>query len=258
MNKLIYEIKYEYYKYNSGGADNGYFKDTVVFEGKDYDKALDLYKKMQLSINKKLPSDEDTKLKDNYIPYMGYFLEATLIKSFRKEVILNELGEEIDEEGNKPYVYEHTDYRDCSNCYDKHDGCSTGCDMCNNTGIRPVTPSNIQLGIDAHEWVEAQVRQLWQDYDNIYKLNMGVYGWHVHSNEVSIEAGYSCRGMSHTDNYDLPIKWLYDANRKQLIQDQYDQENKEKLIAKNKAEVLELERLKKAAADLEKKLLANQ
>lgn len=93
MNKTIYIVKYTYYQYNSGQADNGYYWKKIELE--DIEKAQILYQKFKDSINKKLSEEEEDNLISDYIPYMGYFTEVKLFKQVVEtfELIFQNIGE---------------------------------------------------------------------------------------------------------------------------------------------------------------------
>ncbi len=57
MKNTIYIVKYKYYQYNSGMADNGTYWKKLEFE--NIEDAKVLYKKIQASIDKKLDEDSD-------------------------------------------------------------------------------------------------------------------------------------------------------------------------------------------------------
>jgi len=86
MKKTVYFIQYEYYQYNSGQADNGYYKRKYEYESKK--DALTSFKKFKDYLEKKLNDEDRRNLEDNYIPYAGYFTEVKLFKSVVEEILI--------------------------------------------------------------------------------------------------------------------------------------------------------------------------
>lgn len=243
MKKTVYELNYQYYKYNSGMADNGYFQNTIVYD--NYDEAFKVYEEMSLSIAKKLDSDKDSELCDKYIPYSGFFEDVKLSKVVKEELLIGQNGQL-----NNAHIYKNTDFGDCEHCYIQDEGYSSGCEHCEE-GRRKLTPEAMALATSAQEWADDQVRELWKEYNTIFGLKMGLTKWNIYSNTLLLEAGYSCRGSYTGYDYEVPLSWLYAKNRKQLIQQFFDKKEEEK----NKEKTLEQQRrllqLKEEARKLE-------
>ena len=87
MKKTIYIIKYQYYQYNSGQADNGNYSKKIELD--DSIKAKLIYQKFRDYLDNKLSDDDKRSLEDDYIPYAGYFTEVTFLKSMVEEYDLN-------------------------------------------------------------------------------------------------------------------------------------------------------------------------
>lgn len=272
MKKTVYSVTYEYYQYNSGAADNGYYKKTINF--KNLEEALKINNLINKSIEKRKLSDKqyreddysfdietiiteemDDELKNKYIPYMGYFLEVQLKKSECNETLLNSKGEEVDNGGNLLSTYGSTEFSDCPYCYDIANGADNECKHCNGDGDRKLTSENMRIAQSAQEWLANQMQDFWSDYNSVYKLNRYIIKWFIESKDnLCIEAGYSCRGSETVDYYYMPLHWLYAQNRKELMQAQYDQEQQEKAVKENQRKLNELEALKKRTKELESQL----
>lgn len=112
MKKVTYDVIYQYYQYNSGAADNGYYNKVVQYN--NFDQAHSTYSKINASINKKkyedecyrnndypemptffIDEDEEDELKSDLIPYAGYFIKAQLSKTYVEKVLLDESGNEL-------------------------------------------------------------------------------------------------------------------------------------------------------------------
>lgn len=249
MKKIVYELNYGYYKYNSGNADNGNYKNIIVYEESRYNEVLSLFNDISLSLSKKLTGEKNKVLIDRYIPYGGFFNDVKLIKVVRDEIVIGEDGQM-----NKNQEYIRTDFSDCEHCYSIEEGYSPGCMHCNQTGQRELSPEAIALAINATEWSETQVRSLWKDYNSIFKLNLGFTKWSMYSNIVLIEAGFSCRGSYTGKSFELPDAWLYASNRKELIQKSYDEKEAKKNKENKQSQEQKFLRLKEETKDLEEQI----
>ena len=177
---------------------------------------------MSLSIAKKLDSDKDSDLCDCYIPYGGFFENVALTKVVRDELLIGENGKM-----NDAPVYVNTYFGDCDHCYVQDEGYSPGCTHCNE-GKRKLTTDAMALAMSAHEWSDDQVRELWKEYNSIFGLKMGLTKWNICSNTLNLEGGYSYRGSYTGHDFEFPLAWLYDKDRKELIQEDFDKKEQEK------------------------------
>ena len=249
MKKIVYELNYGYYKYNSGNADNGNYKNTIVYEESRYDEVLSLFNDISSSISKTLTGEKNEKLVDRYIPYGGFFNDVKLTKVVRDEIVVGEDGKMSKNQG-----YTSIEFSDCDHCYSIEEGYSPGCIHCNDTGQRKLSPEGMALAMSATEWAETKVNDLWKDYNAIFKLNLGFTKWSMYSNTILIEAGYSCRGSYSGESFELPQEWLYANNRKELIQKLYDEKEEKKNKDNKKFQEQKLLRLKEETTALEKQL----
>lgn len=272
MKNIVYILTYKYYQYNSGAADNGYYKKTINFNS--IDDAVRIANLMNKSIERRKLSEKqykendysfdldtiileetDEELKSDYIPYMGYFIEVSLKKSVREEVLLNSKGQEVDSNGILLTSYSAQSFADCPHCYDAENGPDNNCSHCKGSGNRKFTPESFQLAESASEWLKEQMNKVWNDYNTVYELKRYLITWYFESDSrISIQAGYSCRGYETVDYYEMPVAWLYAENRKQLIQAQYDKEQESKKLKENQMKLNELETLKQRTKELEDQL----
>lgn len=104
---ITYTLVYHYYQYNSGAADNGYYKKTLIFKEQQLNEVMELAKKIKLSIarrseeearyesddnsewNFELSEDDNRELIQQLLPYDGYFTKCQLIKSVIEQSIVN-------------------------------------------------------------------------------------------------------------------------------------------------------------------------
>jgi hypothetical protein len=86
-----YEIEYRYYQYNSGAADNGEY--TRALKKTDRQEAIDLARRICESVghHQRKEFDKcDEALSQELIPYMGYFLGATVYECQRDAIALTQ------------------------------------------------------------------------------------------------------------------------------------------------------------------------
>jgi hypothetical protein len=83
---IKYIVQYNYYQYNSGQSDNGYYLKEIFF--KNYDEALSLYHKIKNFLNNTLSEYEKEILIDDYIPYSGFFTDVKILKCDIQEILI--------------------------------------------------------------------------------------------------------------------------------------------------------------------------
>lgn len=240
MKKIIYIIKYQYYQYNSGQADNGHYWRKIELE--DIEKAKTLYQKFKDSIAKKLSEYENKDLVDDYIPYAGYFTDVKLFKS-----VVEEYDLETEVIKNKAFV-------NCPDCYNEKEGYSLGCSSCEDSGERAITQESVNMALSAKEWLNNKVRELWSDYDRIFKLKYSLSSWSIYGDVLFIRAGYSCRGTVHEEDFELQTKWLWSSDREQIFNELRNKQFQEKEAEKKEDDMKKLKELKEKVSELESKL----
>lgn len=239
MKKIIYTIKYKYYQYNSGQADNGTYWNKIELE--DIEKAKTLYNKIKDCIEKKLSDEEVSSLVDDYIPYAGFFQEVKFFKSVEEE-----------------YSFESTDkinneFLNCPHCYSEKEGYSEGCKICDNTGTRIVTKDSVELAVSSKEWLDAKVGNLWGKYNRIFNLKYSLSSWSFYEDYIYIVAGYSSRGSVFEESFELSKEWLWNTNIEPVMLELKSIQDKEKANEENQLNIEKLESLKKQIATLEEK-----
>lgn len=239
MKTIIYIVKYKYYQYNSGQADNGTYWNKKEFE--NIEKAKQLYTKIQDSINDKLSQEDNRELIYDYIDNGGYFKEVKFLKS-----IVEEYDFEIIDKINNEFV-------NCPDCYSEKEGYSEGCKVCGNTGTRLVNKSNVELAVSSKEWLDHKVSNLWEQYNRIFNLKYTLSNWSFYKDIIYIVAGYSCRGSIFEESFELPKEWLWNNNVEPIIMELKYIHDQEKENEQNQSKVEKIENLKKQIATLEEK-----
>lgn len=240
MKNNLYVIKYEYYQYNSGQADNGHYWRKVELE--DLEKAKALYQRFKDAIEDKLSDSDKKDLVDDYIPYAGYFTDVKIYKS-----IVEEYDFDLKSIKNNSFV-------NCPECFSEKEGYSLGCSTCKNSGERQVTEDNVNMALSAKIWLDTKVKELWSDYDSVFKLKYSLSNWSIYGDVLFITAGYSCRGTVHEENFELQTQWLWSNDRQKIFNDLRNKQLKEKEAEQQEEDEQKLKELKEKISKLENKL----
>ena len=102
MSKIVYELRYEYYQYNTGLGDNGVRRDSKSFDSleearKEYNrinKSIDAYDRVTSGPNEFYTDEEEEELLEltrNYC-FEGYFLGVELFEVTKTEKKLDLIG----------------------------------------------------------------------------------------------------------------------------------------------------------------------
>ena len=87
MVEHYFEVEYRYYQFNSGQADNGFYNKIIQF--KDEQEAISLASRIEADalLNRKdIHDDVDQELRDEFIPWSGYFTGAKVYRCQREEI----------------------------------------------------------------------------------------------------------------------------------------------------------------------------
>lgn len=140
-------------------------------------------------------------------------------------------------------------------------GCSGGttetydvCPVCNGTGDRVLSKTNLEFAESAKEWIDEQVDNFFSEYCRItgrYKA-YGVESWRFDGGNLAMIIDTSCRGCYDTENVYVPLKWFFAVGqeRTDLITAWMDEKTRSDADSRMREKLGELARLEQRAAEL--------
>lgn len=157
-----------------------------------------------------------------------------------------------------------TEFRYCPTCSgDPHGEWTDGspfthdnpCPTCSGTGDRSVTEETFQLAISAREWMDEQVRDLFTDYCEAFKIHRayGVSSWEANHETLTIVQDTSRRGCYDSEAHRIPMAYLYAQGdvRKAMMRRDYDAKEAAKRQEEERYKKARLERLRREAEQLQ-------
>lgn len=180
MTNVKYQLKYQYYHYNTGDANNGSFIDFIEFE--NYEELMNEHEKISKSINNNLDMEENKNLNNKYFNGDGYFEKIiSLNKVITKEINLNYNDNYV------KYLYQSD-----------IDG--------SELDVNKDLVDNI---ISSYDWLIDKVNTLWKIYDEMNGLNEHMVSFNIFKENIIINSSYYSRGFEYKNQYLLNESWLY-------------------------------------------------
>jgi hypothetical protein len=134
------------------------------------------------------------------------------------------------------------------------------CDVCDGSGQRKIDSETIDMAMDAREWLDERVTDVFGDYCNAFGFHMayGVESWSFNGSTLDIVQDISCRGCHDTASHSISSRYLYAERDDRLVMLAEDakaaKSSRRKKERANKAD--RLHDIESEAAELRKELQA--